>query len=610
MKNQSTSEGGVVRVVILGAGGHAKVIADVLLNPLVKSKGFELMGFLDDNPDLLNVNVLGKPVLGKIADLEQVPHDAVVVGIGDNESRYQLFDFLLSHGEEFVSIIHPSAVIAPNVKLGVGTVVFAGVVVNSGCSIGDNVILNTGCTVDHDCIIASHSHICPGAHLGGGVLVAEGAWVGIGSAILHDRGVGEWSTIGGGATVVSNVSPFDTVVGVPAKALPPRGARKRQVYDILIEPHAKTLKVESSSDFVRGSFIASSSPVVKSGLRTGSSKRKGGYPNINVLFTSAGRRVELVRAFRNAYVSLGLDGVIVAIDADPLAPALAVADHSYVVPPLHSPEYISTLASICEKEKIRLVFPLIDPDIIKLSTNREIIERTGTEVVVLSEESVAITTDKWLTQGFYNRIGVPGPKCWLPGDLIPEVAPFPLFIKPRHGSAGKDSFKVENAEQLKFFSNYIPDPIIEDFLPGPEITNDVICDLKGKVLAVVSRERIEVRSGEVAKGVTIYSEDITKTCVKIAEALKVKGQITVQCIMKNGKPYFTEINARFGGGTPLGIASGCDAPRWLLAEVAGISITIPELGNYKRGLHVTRYDDSFYLTEDERTRIENSSFRP
>lgn len=475
--------------------------------------------------------------------------------------------------------------------------------------VGDNVILNTGCTVDHDCVIASHAHICPGAHLGGNVRVGEGAWVGIGSAVLHERKIGEWATVGGGATVINNVTAHTTVVGVPAKALPPRGARKRKVYDILIEPHSKAPKAKSNPDLSLGTFTIDGKSVKSSGVLESSRHRNGDYRKVNILFTSVGRRVELVRAFRNVYSSLGLDGLIVGIDADPLASALAVVDHSYVVPPLHSPEYISTLTSICKKEDIRLVFPLIDPDITKLATNRTIIEQAGTEVVVLPEESVAITTDKWLSQGLYKRIGVSGPQCWLPGDLVPETAPYPLFIKPRHGSAGKDSFKVENAEELRFFSNYIPDPIIEDFLPGPEITNDVICDLKGNVLAVVSRERIEVRSGEVAKGVTIYNESILKTCVKIAGALKVKGQITVQCIMKNGKPYFTEINARFGGGTPLGIASGCDAPRWLLAEAAGIPITIPELGNYKRGLYVTRFDDSFYLTEDERARILESSIQ-
>ena len=329
--------------------------------------------------------------------------------------------------------------------------------------------------------------------------------------------------------------------------------------------------------------------------------------DVNILFTSAGRRVELLWAFRNAYKSLGLHGRIVALDANSLAPSLLVADRSYLVPPLSSQEYIPRLVSICRKEQIRLVFPLIDPDITMLAENLDVIKKTEAEVVVISKESVAITTDKWLTKEFFNRIGVPNPCSWLPEDIDPETVSYPLFIKPRCGSAGKDSFKVENADQLNFFVKYVRQPIIQEFLSGPEITNDVICDLKGKVLAVVSRERIEVRSGEVSKGVTIYDEKITNTCIRIVEALGGKGQITIQCIMKNGTPQFTEINARFGGGAPLGIASGCDAPRWLLAQAAGLSVDIPPLGSYKVGLYVTRFDDSFFLTEYERDRIARSS---
>ncbi|HLP82286.1 MAG TPA: ATP-grasp domain-containing protein [Nitrosomonas sp.] len=333
-------------------------------------------------------------------------------------------------------------------------------------------------------------------------------------------------------------------------------------------------------------------------------------PVINILFTSAGRRVELLRAFRNAYQALGLSGNIIAVDANPLAPCLNFADRSYLVPSLSSPDYISSIAAICRKEHIKLVFPLIDPDIPLLAEHRESIEITGAEVVVLSKEAVAVTSDKLCTHNFFDRIGVLTPRSWLPIELNPANVPYPLFIKPRHGSAGKDSFKVENAEQLIYFSKYIADPIIEEFLSGPEITNDVLCDLKGKVLAVVSRERIEVRSGEVAKGVTIYNEQIMHSCIRITEALGGKGQITIQCIMNDGIPYFTEINARFGGGTPLGIAAGCDGPQWLLAQAAGISIEIPPMGTYDLGLYVTRFDDSMLLTKNEYEKITRNSLRP
>ena len=112
-----------------------------------------------------------------------------------------------------------------------------------------------------------------------------------------------------------------------------------------------------------------------------------------------------------------------------------------------------------------------------------------------------------------------------------------------------------------------------------------------------------MRSGEVAKGVTVYDPAIADACVRIAHALPALGPITVQCMFKDGVPHFTEINARFGGGVPLGVAAGVDAPRWLLARAAGLPIDIPALGSYQAGLYMTRFDDSFFLSEADREQL-------
>lgn len=324
---------------------------------------------------------------------------------------------------------------------------------------------------------------------------------------------------------------------------------------------------------------------------------------INLLFTSVGRRVELLRAFQEAYKSLGLGGHIVAVDMDPLAPALQLASRPYIVPPLSSPDYISTLVRICRREHVNIVFPLIDPGVLTLARHREQIEATGARLAVVSLEAAETAADKWLTTQFLQRAGLRTARSWLPGELNPAKAEYPLFIKPRRGSAAKHTFKVHDERELSFFLDYSPDAIIQEYLPGPEVTNDVICDLDGEVLAVVSRQRIEVRSGEVAKGVTIYDPDICHACVKIAKALPAFSPITLQCMMKNGVPHFTEINARLGGGLPLGIGAGVDSPRWLLARAAGISVDIPPLGTYKVGLYLTRFDETFLLTEAEREQM-------
>jgi carbamoyl-phosphate synthase large subunit len=321
---------------------------------------------------------------------------------------------------------------------------------------------------------------------------------------------------------------------------------------------------------------------------------RGLMQKINLLLTSAGRRVELVRAFRDAYRELELDGNIVALDIDPLAPAFRLADKQYIVPRLNSPDYVPTLVQICRREEIGLVLPLIDPDIPVLAQAKPEIEETGTKVGAVSSEAAETTADKWLTRNFFERIGLRTPASWLPEALPADMA-FPVFIKPRRGSAGHNTFRVNTPAELDFFTRYIPQPIIQQLLEGPEITSDVICDVTGEVLGAVSRRRIEVRWGEVQKGVTVFSQEIMAACLKVAKELPACGPLTLQCMMHRDVPYFTEINARLGGGVPLGIAAGVNGPAMLLARAAGIEREFPPLGAYKTDLYMTRYDDSFFL---------------
>lgn len=310
-----------------------------------------------------------------------------------------------------------------------------------------------------------------------------------------------------------------------------------------------------------------------------------------------GRRVELLRAFKNAYKALALEGHIIGLDIDPIAPALNVVDRPYLVPRLSHPDYLKTLCQICRREKADLIFPLIDPDIPFLAQHRKRLAETGAKAVVVHEESAAIAADKWQTGHFFRNLNLATPASWLPDQLNFIEANYPLFIKPRSGSASNHAYQVKNEKELNFFLDYVPDPIIQEYLAGPEITNDVVCDLNGEIIAVVSRQRIEVRWGEVAKGVTVYDPKVTEACIAIAQALNAIGPITVQCIMRDGVPYFTEINARVGGGAPLGIAAGANWPQWLLARFANMPIEIPPLGSYQKGLHLSRFDDSFFFTE-------------
>lgn len=205
------------KILIIGAGGHAQVVADILMRARGAGQSLEPLGYLDDDPQASGKAFLGLSVLGGLAELSRIPHYAVVVALEKNRARSELYARLKQGGERFAVARHPGALVAPGVRLGPGTMVCAGVVVNPASAIGEDCILNTSCTVDHHNTIGDHVHIAPGAHLGGEVTVEEGAMVGIGAVILPGVRVGAWSVVGAGAVVLKDVPREVKVVGVPAR---------------------------------------------------------------------------------------------------------------------------------------------------------------------------------------------------------------------------------------------------------------------------------------------------------------------------------------------------------------------------------------------------------
>ena len=205
--------------IVLGAGGHGRVVLDILVN----TGKFEVVGFVDSNPDLTGRRVDGVPVLGQPADLPRLrgEYDVnhVVVAVGDNGVRRALADRLDEMGFELFNAIHPSANRARNVTLGRNVVIAAGALVCAHCQIGDSVILNTGCIVDHESLIGTATHICPGARLGGRVTIESGAFVGIGATIIQSVRVGYEAIVGAGAVLINDAPPMSTVVGVPARQI-------------------------------------------------------------------------------------------------------------------------------------------------------------------------------------------------------------------------------------------------------------------------------------------------------------------------------------------------------------------------------------------------------
>ena len=205
--------------VILGCGGHGRVVLDVLMN----AGGVEVVGFLDSNPRTHGHRIDGIEVLGHPDDLptvhERLGVECGIVAVGDNGVRRAFADRLEATGLELINAIHPSDNLARNVSLGSNILIAAGALVSAHCQIGDSVILNTGCIVDHESLIGTATHICPGARLAGRVTVESGAFVGIGATIIQGIRVGYEAVVGAGAVVIEDVAPMSTVVGVPARPI-------------------------------------------------------------------------------------------------------------------------------------------------------------------------------------------------------------------------------------------------------------------------------------------------------------------------------------------------------------------------------------------------------
>lgn len=212
------------RVIGLGAGGHAKVVLEIL-----QSLGeYEVIGLLDPKASLWGTSVLSARVLGDdrlLPELRQQGVQYAFIGlgsVGDTEPRRRLYDKAREHGFEIADAIHPQSVISPSAILGNGLTVMAGVVVNACVHLGVNGIINTGAIVDHDCVIGDHVHIATGAHLAGAIHVGEGTHIGLGASIIQGISIGKNVIVGAGAVVVKDIPDGVIAVGVPARVIKKR----------------------------------------------------------------------------------------------------------------------------------------------------------------------------------------------------------------------------------------------------------------------------------------------------------------------------------------------------------------------------------------------------
>lgn len=314
---------------------------------------------------------------------------------------------------------------------------------------------------------------------------------------------------------------------------------------------------------------------------------------MNILFTAIGKRVQLIKHFKNEHYVIG-------VDSGNLAPATYFVDKFYKVPRCNEKNYINWLLDICKREKVNMIVPLYEKEFLKLCDSRALFEEIGTVLLLSHKKIIEICNDKLESYKFFIESDIKTPFTYEMKSLEKKDISFPIIIKPRDGMGSKGVFMVNNERELNFFIDYVENSIVQEFVEGTEYTIDVLCDLKGKVISVVPRERMEVRAGEVTKSRAVKNLDIINATLDLCNKfnidsdIKPVGPLTIQCIVnKSDDIKFIEVNPRFGGGVPLTLEAGVSYAKYFEKMVNGEN-TPPIIGEFKE-ITMLRYDEAIYF---------------
>jgi carbamoyl-phosphate synthase large subunit len=319
----------------------------------------------------------------------------------------------------------------------------------------------------------------------------------------------------------------------------------------------------------------------------------------SVLISSAGRRVALLQAFRAALTEAGINGSVIAVDMTPLASAFQLADASFLVPPCTDPGFVDAILDICAANGVRLIVPTIDTELPVYAKHRDRFAERGILVNVSAAETISIAADKRATNKFLEQLGAPTVRQESLTNAIANTDDwrFPVIAKPALGSAGTGVRWITNADELRLLGNR-PHYVVESIARGHEVTVDVFL-VDGRCLLTVPRRRLEVRGGEVSKGMTMRHVGVMSLAAIVAEGLPGGfGALNIQMFHDPGSDSLTvsEINARFGGGFPLSLAAGAKCPNWLI-DLA-LSREPPISNEWVDKLVMLRYDDAVFLSAD------------
>ncbi len=312
---------------------------------------------------------------------------------------------------------------------------------------------------------------------------------------------------------------------------------------------------------------------------------------MNILITSAGRRVSLVRAFKKELKVYFPDSKVFTSDMNPkLSAACNVADGYFKMKSVAKPTYIQDLLELCVAHNIKLVVPTIDTELQVLANHKETFAKQGIHLIVSSADFIDKCRDKRKINQFFQQSGIA-----IPAAIDKHNPTFPLFIKPYDGSLSADIFLIRRPEDLTHYHMTNEKLLFMEYIDKAEhdeFTVDMYYGKDNQVKCIVPRLRIEIRGGEISKGITCKNVVVSYLKEKIGHIPGAIGCLTVQVFLNKNTDqiYGIEINPRFGGGFPLSYQAGANYPGWLIREYL-LNENISYTDNWSKNLLMLRYDD-------------------
>ena len=312
---------------------------------------------------------------------------------------------------------------------------------------------------------------------------------------------------------------------------------------------------------------------------------------LNLFFTAAGRRVELIDIFRKS----GLYGDLLTADVSTNAPALYFGDKYFLVPKFSDPSCFDVILKIAMENEVNYIVPLIDSELDYYCKNRRLFESHGVNILLSSDCLIKTARNKCKTYKFFKEHDIPVPASCRAKE---DVRWFPVVAKPDSGSSSIGVYVFKNREQLARQMMTDDSYLFQQYIDGSEVTVDIIGDGKGNMLAVCQRLRLKVRGGEVERAITISDPLIDNYIERIVSVLKPFGIINIQLFKSNdGKYFFSEINARFGGGVTLTMNAGIDIPAILRNML--LSERIESCVFAQKDICMMRFDKAFYINKNK-----------